>query len=150
MNVKKNGQLLSDTHYQLASLKRMTKQELIEEILGTHDWDYMLENGYVKIDPQACQGCGKPTNPKHPKNERGYFVNRTPADDGWLCGHCGGFECDECDKDIYVDCEVRIKEHGYNYHEECAIKMIQEKRLEECDIEWGMSEWALEEVRKEE
>ena len=25
----------------------MTKNQLIEEILGTHDWDYLLGNGMV-------------------------------------------------------------------------------------------------------
>ena len=110
---------------------------------GIPRWKTIAESG------DCCQGCGKPTNPNHPKYERGYYVNRTPADDGWLCGYCGGYECDACDKDIYVDCEVRIKEHGYNYHEECAIKLIRANRLEVCDIEWGMSEWALEEAQKE-
>jgi len=47
MNVRKNGVPLVDTSYRLGSLKSMTKQELIEEILGTHEWDYLLEYGMV-------------------------------------------------------------------------------------------------------
>jgi hypothetical protein len=47
MNVRKNGVPLVDTKYRLGSLQQMTKQELIEEILGTHEWDYLLEYGMV-------------------------------------------------------------------------------------------------------
>jgi len=47
MNVRKNGVPLVDTEYRLGSLRLMTKQELIEEILGTHSWDYLLEYGMV-------------------------------------------------------------------------------------------------------
>ena len=43
-NIKKNGVPLSKDLTRLGpSLANMTKQELIEEILGTHDWDYLLE-----------------------------------------------------------------------------------------------------------
>jgi|TARA_E500000318_G_scaffold91254_2_gene89426 hypothetical protein len=46
--VKKNGVPLSKDGYRLGpSLANMTKQELIEEILGTHDWGYLLEYGMV-------------------------------------------------------------------------------------------------------
>ena len=47
INIRKNGVPLIDTKYRLGSLQQMTKQELIEEILGTHDWDYLLEYGMV-------------------------------------------------------------------------------------------------------
>ena len=46
-DIRKNGELLTDTKYKLASLKSMSKQELIEEILGTHSWEYLLEYGRV-------------------------------------------------------------------------------------------------------
>ena len=46
-DIRKNGVPLTDTEYKLGSLQQMTKQELIEEILGTHDWDYLLEYGMV-------------------------------------------------------------------------------------------------------
>tara|TARA_B100000902_G_scaffold351451_1_gene361451 strand:- start:258 stop:470 length:213 start_codon:yes stop_codon:yes gene_type:complete len=46
-DIRKNGVPLTDTEYQLGSLQEMTKEELIEEILGTHSWDYLLENRMV-------------------------------------------------------------------------------------------------------
>ncbi len=56
----------------------------------------------------------------------GLFVNRIPSDDGWACAECAGFECDECDKQIYLDTETRVDYtdsegvfHYGNYHEEC-------------------------------
>lgn len=102
-------------------------------------------------DGDICLGCKKPTNPSHPDYELGHFVNRTPCDDGWLCGYCGGFECYECGEDIYVDSEVRLNYSGdsYNIHEDCAIKLIRAGEIEESDIEYGMSDWALEEGEKE-
>jgi len=46
--VKKNGVPLSKDGYHLGPfLANMTKQELIEEILSTHDWDYLLEYDMV-------------------------------------------------------------------------------------------------------
>ena len=47
--IRKNGELLTDTKYRLGSLKSMTKQELIEEILGTHSGEYLLEYGMVEV-----------------------------------------------------------------------------------------------------
>tara|TARA_R100001198_G_C5132199_1_gene149943 strand:- start:10 stop:288 length:279 start_codon:yes stop_codon:yes gene_type:complete len=67
--IRKNGVPLSDTEYQLGSLQEMTKEELIEEILGTHSWDYLLENGMVMLRCECeiptmeeaifreCEGC---------------------------------------------------------------------------------------------
>ena len=65
----------------------------------------------------------------------GLFVNRIGGDfmneegetiDGWACAECGGYECTECDKTIYIDCEIRVdfvddqgNHHYGNYHEEC-------------------------------
>jgi len=66
----------------------------------------------------------------------GKFVNRIPADredeetgehlDGYACAECAGFECDECDESIYLDCETRVdfvddsgKFHYGNYHTAC-------------------------------
>jgi len=48
-DIRKNGVPLTDTEYKLGSLQQMTKQELIEEILGTHSWDYLLESGMVEV-----------------------------------------------------------------------------------------------------
>ena len=66
----------------------------------------------------------------------GKFVNRIPAEyedyetrefmEGYACAECAGFECDECDKQIYLDCETRVEfmdedgnYHYGNYHTEC-------------------------------
>jgi hypothetical protein len=56
----------------------------------------------------------------------GLFVNRLPVDDDWACAECAGFDCDECAKQIYLDCEIRVEftdeegqYHYGNYHEEC-------------------------------
>ena len=66
----------------------------------------------------------------------GKFVNRIPATswdeetdehlDGYACGECAGFECAECRKQIYIDCETRVefqdddgKFYYGNYHTEC-------------------------------
>ena len=57
--VRKNGVLLKDTQYRLGSLRRMTKQELIEEILGTHEWGYLLEYGMVVKDEWTGRWCVK-------------------------------------------------------------------------------------------
>ena len=47
-DIKKNGVPLSNYGYRLGpTLAEMTKQELIEEILGTHDWGYLLEYDMV-------------------------------------------------------------------------------------------------------
>jgi hypothetical protein len=63
------------------------------------------------IDP--CTYCGDSTAFGY-----GKFVNRLPVDDGWGCAECSGFMCDECDTQIYLDCEVRDAE-GWNYHPSC-------------------------------
>lgn len=55
----------------------------------------------------------------------GLFVNRISCDNGWSCAECAGFECDECGKQIDIDCEVRVDyeedgvSHYGNYHEDC-------------------------------
>lgn len=76
------------------------------------------ENDQV-IDP--CVYCGESTS-----FGSGRFVNRIGVDDGWGCAECSGYECDECEQQIYIDCEIRVEytdEHGEyhygNYHEEC-------------------------------
>jgi|694.fasta_scaffold91753_2 hypothetical protein len=69
---------------------------------------------------EPCIYCGEST-----AMGDGKFVNRIPADDGWACADCAGYECDECHENIYLDCEVRVdyekdgKYHYGNYHEDC-------------------------------
>ena len=43
------GENLSSTKYTLEpNFSNMSRVELIEKILGTHNWDYLVENGYVR------------------------------------------------------------------------------------------------------
>tara|TARA_R110000765_G_scaffold117679_4_gene211582 strand:+ start:1994 stop:2479 length:486 start_codon:yes stop_codon:yes gene_type:complete len=123
------------------------QSEGIQHTLDLFNWleeegeDARVEHfGIDPTDGDICRGCLQPTNPNHHAYERGHFVNRIPTDDDWyLCGHCGGFECDECDKNIYIDCEVRT-EDGNNFHEECALKLIKKGHLDKEEIEWGLPE----------
>ena len=47
--VKKNGTLLSKDGYELTeAMLNMTRQELIEEILGSFEYDYLVEWNFVK------------------------------------------------------------------------------------------------------
>ena len=123
------------------------QSENIQHQLDLFNWLEEQENDarieHFGIDPadgDICRGCLKPTDPKHPDYEQGHFVNRIPSDDDWyLCGYCGGFECDKCEKDIYIDCEVRI-EGGGNYHEECALELIQAGELDKNEVTWGLPE----------
>lgn len=57
------------------------------------------------IDP--CVHCGESTAFGH-----GKFVNRIPCDDGWGCAECSGYECDRCDTQIYLDCDVTPEQCG--------------------------------------
>ena len=81
---------------------------ITEQVMGT-------------VDP--CVYCARSTAFG---SGNGLFVNRIGVDDGWGCAECSGFECDECDKSIYLDCEIRVEYtdaqgayHYGNYHEEC-------------------------------
>ena len=78
---------------------------------------------------ETCVYCGESTEFGATRADGtliGKFVNRIPIDDGWGCAECSGFECDECDKQIYLDTEVRVEFvdednnfHYGNYHAEC-------------------------------
>jgi len=86
-------------------------------VCPTHDEDlykvetYEAEKPVEVIDP--CWYCGHST-----AFGSGRFVNRLPVETGWGCAECSGFNCDECDTQIYLDCEVRDAE-GWNYHPSC-------------------------------
>ena len=75
-----------------------------------------------KIENDACVHCQRSTAFN---SGNGLFVNRIPTDDGWACAECAGFECDECEQQIYLDTEVRVDYekdgvfHYGNYHEDC-------------------------------
>lgn len=82
------------------------------------------------IDP--CVWCKRSTSPSA---GLGLFVNRIPSDDGWACAECAGYECYECNKQIYLDCEIRVDYtdekgmwHYGNYHEECYNEQKHGKR----------------------
>ena len=47
---------------------------------------------------QKCVACSCDTSPGS-----GRFVNRIPADDGFLCTKCAAFTCDRCDQLIAID-----------------------------------------------
>lgn len=48
-DVKKNGTLLSKDGYELTeTILDMTRQELIEELIGSFAYDYLVENNFVK------------------------------------------------------------------------------------------------------
>jgi hypothetical protein len=73
----------------------------------------------TELDP--CIYCGEPTARGNPLNR-----DRIPADDGWACAECAGYECDECHQNIYIDTETRVEHeddngvyHYGNYHEDC-------------------------------
>ena len=84
---------------------------------------YRFGGGAV-IDP--CIYCGLST-----AFGSGRFVNRIPADrenyetgeylDGFACAECGGYECNECREQIYIDTETRVENaQGFaNYHTDC-------------------------------
>ena len=42
---------------------------------------------------------------------------------GWGCAECSGFECDACDKQIYLDCDFADANDEGHYHEECVPKV---------------------------
>ncbi len=77
----------------------------------------LLAGGIVKdalnpIDP--CVHCGESTAFGY-----GKFVNRLGWDDGWSCAECAGYDCDVCDKSIYLDEDRRWNNSKAHVHEEC-------------------------------
>lgn len=67
-----------------------------------------------------CIYCQEPTAHGNPLNR-----DRIPSDDGWACAECAGYECNECNQNIYLDTETRVEYekdgifHYGNYHEDC-------------------------------
>jgi hypothetical protein len=48
-DVKKNGTLLKRDGYKLTTtILDMTRQELIEELIGSFEYDYLVENNFVE------------------------------------------------------------------------------------------------------
>tara|TARA_B110000459_G_scaffold13591_1_gene13336 strand:- start:322 stop:612 length:291 start_codon:yes stop_codon:yes gene_type:complete len=71
------------------------------------------------IDP--CEICGDST-----AWGSGNFVNRLGWDEGWACAKCAGYECDACDKDIYLDEDHDIDGEGH-YHFTCLPVELQKE-----------------------
>ena len=64
----------------------------------------------ASIDP--CVYCGNST-----AFGSGRFVNRIPVEEGWGCADCSGYECDRCDKQIYLDAEITPDQCGMDTEE---------------------------------
>jgi hypothetical protein len=77
------------------------------------------------IDP--CVYCGESTAAGF-----GKFVNRLPVDDGWGCADCSGFECEECEKQIYLDEDIYDKDETGHYHPAC---LPLDKHEADCECE---------------
>ena len=61
---------------------------------------------------QNCVDCGNST-----EFGTGLFVNRIPADDGFLCPICAAFDCDRCDQKIPIDEDLTPDEiYGEDRH----------------------------------
>jgi hypothetical protein len=77
------------------------------------------------IDP--CVHCGEST-----AFGFGNFVNRLGWDEGWSCAMCAGYECDACDKNIYLDEDWTLEPEGYengdegHYHWACLPEVSRE------------------------
>ena len=82
------------------------------------DWidEYAEFDCVYKTDwsPDPCVYCGERTC-----FGSGRFVNRLGVDDGWGCAECSGYECDKCDKQIYLDEDITDKTEEGHYHPAC-------------------------------
>jgi len=65
----------------------------------------------------------------------GRFVNRIPSDDGYACAECAGYECDECNKQIYLDEEVSVEDDKgcWRYHQKCYDKKKHGEKREDSN-----------------
>ena len=52
----KNGKSLREDGY-ICTMDGMSRKDLIEEILGTHSHDYLVENGFIKKLEKFKRGC---------------------------------------------------------------------------------------------
>ena len=74
---------------------------------------------------QCCDECGRDT-----RFGTGLFVNRLPADIGYICPDCSAIDCDRCEEKIALDADIRPWQLGleeenefwdgaFFVHEEC-------------------------------
>ena len=83
----------------------------------------------ISIINDPCLECGKATLGVFTASDGttiGVGMNRLSYDDGdrdgWLCGDCAGFECDECGENIYIDEDITVETENYGnlrFHDEC-------------------------------
>ena len=49
----------------------------------------------------CCTECGRSV-----EFGSGWYVNRVPSDDGYMCAECASLECDRCDQTIPLDEDI--------------------------------------------
>ena len=69
----------------------------------------------MKVD--RCNDCGDSV-----AWGSGKFVNRLPADDGWICAECmdGVYDCDRCMKPIGFDEDIWLANKELRLCQDCA------------------------------
>jgi hypothetical protein len=97
------SQLEPHKHYSLSS-----QQDWIDEYA---EFDCVYNVDWL---PERCADCGEPTC-----FGSGRFVNRIGVNEGWGCAGCSGYECDACDKPIYLDADITDKAEQGHYHPYC-------------------------------
>jgi hypothetical protein len=99
------------------------------------------ESNNMEILHDPCIDCGKPTlgvMTMADGSTVGIGINRLSYDDGWRCGECAGYECDACEKNIYLDEDITIDmgENGNNrYHYDCLTPELKLLAIEQGEIE---------------
>lgn len=89
-NIKKNGIPIKEQGYKLGWLARASKRELITEILGSFEYDYLLECEMVEYDAIKTRdralkvleknGLAWAENPLHPNHDHLTYANGDEID----------------------------------------------------------------------
>jgi len=91
-DVKKNGTLLKRDGYKLTkTILDMTRQELIEELIGSFEYDYLVENNFVEkmnvfevrdyaLKVLEKNGLAWAENPLHPNHDQMTYANGDEID----------------------------------------------------------------------
>ena len=84
-NIKKNGIPIEEDGYKLGWLAKATREELIEEILGSFEYDYLLECEMVEYNAITTRdralkvleknGFAWAENPLHPNHDHLTYAN---------------------------------------------------------------------------
>lgn len=89
-----------------------------------------------------CLDCGKPTlgvMTMADGSTVGIGINRLSYDEGWRCGECAGYECEECGENIYLDEDISIETEQYGtnkYHEECLTTELRLLAIEQGELDY--------------